>query len=147
MLDVAVYYLGYKPADFYDSFLKSEYSHKIEKGDPFTVWGKSGTEIAFDITKKDISSYKNRLSESGLKLHRSPEYWAGWSLVYYQWKSNKTFSDINKTADIDKIINLYNPYHEMDIRQFCDKMDSFEKIKIDMFNEVKKHSVDINRHI
>ena len=54
MIDVAVYYLDYKPADFYDSFLKSDYSHKFEKGDPFTLWGKSGTEIAFDIAQKDI---------------------------------------------------------------------------------------------
>ena len=134
MIDVAVYYLDYKPADFYDSFLKSDYSHKFEKGDPFTLWGKSGTEIAFDIAQKDIGEYKNKLTESGLKLHRSPEYWAGWSLAYYQWFSNKTFSEINKTTDINKIINLYNPYHEMDIRQFCDKMDSLLQKKIENHN-------------
>ena len=75
------------------------------------------------------SQNKNRLSDSGLKLPRSPEYWAGWSLAYYQWASNKTFSEINKSADINKIINLYNPYHEMDIRQFCDKMDSLAENK------------------
>ena len=134
MIDVAVYYLDYKPADFYDSFLKSDYSHKFEKGDPFTLWGKSGTEIAFDIAQKDIGEYKNKLTESGLKLHRSPEYWAGWSLAYYQWFSNKTFSEINSSTDINKIINLYNPYHEMDIRQFCDKMDSLLQKKVEKHN-------------
>ena len=39
-----------------------------------------------------------------------------------------------KAADINKIINLYNPYHEMDIRQFCDKMDSLAEKKIDNYN-------------
>ena len=123
MIDVATYYLGYSPEKFFEKFLRSSYPRKIESGDPFTVWGKSGTEIAFDIAGKDIGEYKERLEQNGLILHRSPEYWAGWSLAYYQWYSNKKFDDINKLVGFSRVLGMYSPYHEMDILQFCDKMD------------------------
>lgn len=125
MIDIGVYYLNYKPEEIFDIFLNNPVSEKFQKGDPFTIWGKSGTEIAFEITNKDIGKYKEKLEQTGLKLHRSPEYWAGWSLAYYQWYSNKTFRQINNKIPFEQIVHLYFPYHEMDIRQFCDKMDSY----------------------
>lgn len=131
MIDVGVYYLNYAPQDFFNLFLNNPVSEKFQKGDPFVIWGKSGTEIAFEISNKNINQYKEKLNESGFKLHRSPEYWAGWSIAYYQWYSGKTFKNINETISFEKVIHLYNPYHEMDILQFCDKLDSiFTKSKI-----------------
>lgn len=123
ILDVGVYYLNYSSKEFFELLLRSKYAKKIEKGDPFVVWGKSGTEIAFEIADEDIGKYKEALNESGFKLHRSPEYWAGWSLAYYQWFSGKTFAEINEKIDIVEIIHLYNPYHEMDILHFCDRLE------------------------
>ena len=123
MFDVAVYFLNYKLYDFYSQFLKHDYSSRFAKGDPLIIWGKSGTEIAFEIANADIEDYIERLNQRGLTSTRSPEYWAGWALAYYQWYSGKNFSEINKSIDIDSIVHLYNPYHEMDILQFCDKMD------------------------
>ena len=123
ILDVGVYYLNYSSKEFFELLLRSKYAKRIEKGDPFVVWGKSGTEIAFEIADEDIGKYKEALNESGFKLHRSPEYWAGWSLAYYQWFSGKTFAEINEKIDIVEIIHLYNPYHEMDILHFCDRLE------------------------
>ena len=37
--------------------------------------------------------------------------------------SNKSFVEINNVVNIDKVIKLYNPYHEMDVLHFCDRMD------------------------
>lgn len=123
ILDVAANCLHLSLPSFYESFLGSPISSGFEKGDPFVVWGKSGTEIAFEVAGNDIGKYKNSLEKKGLTLHRSPEYWAGWSLAYYQWKSAKTFEEINRRIGIESVKNLYNPYHEMDILQFCDRMD------------------------
>ena len=53
---------------------------------------------------------------------RRPEYWTGWALAYFQWYSNLSFSAIDDKISIDKICSMYNPYHEMDISQFCDYM-------------------------
>ena len=127
MLDVAVHCFRLKPTTFYSRFLKSDYPRKIESGDPFTIWGKSGTEIALDIAKKDYEKYRKKLERNGSLPHRSKEYWAGWALARYQWSSGKTFAEINSCVGIETIIGFYEPYHEMDIRQFCLKMDSLFK--------------------
>ncbi len=55
---------------------------------------------------------------------RSEEYWTGWALAYYQWETSMSFSDIVRCVPIKKILLLYHPYHEMDIRQFADCMNN-----------------------
>ena len=53
-----------------------------------------------------------------------PEYWAGWVLAYYQWKSGKSFRLINDNGlDIEKIIALYHPLHEADLDKFASVAD------------------------
>ena len=56
-------------------------------------------------------------------VNRSEEYWAGWALAYYQWKTAISFSKIVEYIPINEIKALYSPYHEMDIRHFVDKMN------------------------
>ena len=54
---------------------------------------------------------------------RSEEYWCGWALAYYQWRRALSFSDIEARVPIEDVLALYEPYHEMDERQFLDRMD------------------------
>ena len=61
MIDVGVYYLNYAPQDFFNLFLNNPVSEKFQKGDPFVIWGKSGTEIAFEISNKNINQYSGLL--------------------------------------------------------------------------------------
>jgi hypothetical protein len=56
-------------------------------------------------------------------MNRSAEYWTGWALAYYQWRSGLSFKNINEKVSIQDIFCMFHPYHEMDILQFCDKMD------------------------
>ncbi len=56
-------------------------------------------------------------------IDRSPEYWAGWSLAYYQWFRNYHFMHILNAAPFSKILEMDSTYHEMDIRQFVDRLD------------------------
>lgn len=46
-------------------------------------------------------------------------------MAYYQWARAKSYADILSHVPAKKIKSLYTPYHEMDIRQFVDKMDEF----------------------
>lgn len=48
-------------------------------------------------------------------------------MAYFQWESSLTFEEITKVVPIKNIVMLYSPYHEMDIRQFCDKMKELYK--------------------
>lgn len=124
LFDVAINVLKFPYSEFQKLFLNNELSERFGKGDSFVIWGKSGTEIAFQITNIEITNeYRQILTENGLKPILSPEYWAGWSLAYYQWKSGKSFNEILSKISFESIVHLYFPYHEMDILHFCDYMD------------------------
>lgn len=115
MLDYAVYDLNYELAVFWDLFLASPVSGQLECGDVSVLVGRSGLELALMVTGKE-SAYSKPIFSQG----RSQEYWTGWALAYYQWKTGLSFSQINEFVPIDEICGMYSPYHEMDIRHFCD---------------------------
>ena len=60
-------------------------------------------------------------------LDKSPEYWAGWALAFYQWYSSLSFMDILTAVPLSGIISMYPVYHEMDVTQFADHMDALMK--------------------
>lgn len=119
MLDFAVYDLDFHLEDFYKLFLLSEISHRFEEGDTSIIAGKSGVELTLEIIGDDTKAIKYKPVAD-----RSPEYWTGWALAYFQWETNLKFGQINNLIPITEIRSMYNPYHEMDISQFCDYMKS-----------------------
>lgn len=117
MLDYAVYDLKYELAVFWEMFLASSVSGQFERGEVSVLVGKSGVELALMVTGMDKNYAKPFYSEG-----RSEVYWLGWALAYYQWKTCLAFSQITEFIPIDEIQTMYSPYHEMDIRQFCDRL-------------------------
>ncbi len=117
MLDFAVYDLREDITAFYKKFLLSKIASQFERGESAVVAGKSGVELALDILGDEALAKKYRPV-----ANKSPEYWAGWALTYFQWENNLTFKQIDNFIPITEIVQLYTPYHEMDISQFCDKM-------------------------
>ena len=57
--------------------------------------------------------------EDEMYLDKSPEYWAGWALAYYQWYTGRTFIKIYKVVSIQELLDMYDVYHEMDIQKVC----------------------------
>lgn len=125
MLDFAVYELGYDIKDFFDMFLSSGIAARFEKGDFQIIAGKSGVELAYDVA--EILGEDKRGIKPQYTANRSEEYWTGWALAYYQWETGLAFSEIIKYIPIKDVVLLYNPYHEMDIRHFVDKMNELYK--------------------
>lgn len=117
MLDFATYDLKYPLDDFWGKFLSSNESRRFERGESSILAGKSGVEIAYDVIMDELRTIKPRFVKN-----RSKEYWTGWALAYFQWESGLSFLKITETIPIVEISNMYHPYHEMDIRQFCDSM-------------------------
>lgn len=122
MLDFAVYVLHQPLKEFWNRFLLSPLSKLFENGDTGLLSGKSGIEMAYEVM-----GIEDRTDHYEIRSDRSAEYWAGWALAYYQWETNLTFRRITDTVPIDEIVALYTPYHEMDIRQFSDKMTELLK--------------------
>ena len=102
---------------FYQSFLESTVSNRFESGESSIIAGKSGVELALEVVGNEKLSKEYRPA-----ANRSPESWVGWALAFFQWQTNLTFKQINSLIPITEIRAMYNPYHEMDIFQFCDKM-------------------------
>lgn len=121
MLDFAVYDLKYDIEDFFALFITSGIAARFEKGDYSVIVGMSGVELAYkvlEVTKGEENRIKPQYSAD-----RSEEYWAGWALAYYQWDTALSFEEIVRAVPMKRIVQMYSPYHEMDIRQFCDKMN------------------------
>lgn len=121
MLDFAVYDLGQDITAFFDLFLSSGVAGLFEQGDVTIIAGKSGIELAYEVLER-CGIPAERVTPH-FTLDRSREYWAGWALAYYQWETGMTFADIVRCVPVRDILALYDPYHEMDIRQFCDRMN------------------------
>ena len=117
MFDFAVYDLEEDLSLFYQKFLQSKICSQFERGESTIIVGKSGVELALDVIGDESLAAKYRPA-----ANRTPEYWCGWALAYFQWQTNLTFREINNYIPISEVMALYSPYHEMDISQFCDKM-------------------------
>ena len=114
--ETSVYVLNMELEDAWKRFILSQYSLRFGSGDPFTICGKSGSEVAFELCGK-------RVDELPFIYDRPPEYWLGWALAYYQWEKNIPFIFIAKNVDITTILLMYRKYHEIDITHFCNEMD------------------------
>ena len=121
MLRYAVQDLGYEPDIFWEYFLQSVIAKCFGAGDyRFTV-GMSGIEMACEVIYRITG--KECEKEPTYSVEKSAVYWAGWALAYYQWYSAHTFSDIYQYVKMTEIIQMYSPYHEMDIMNLVEALD------------------------
>lgn len=121
MLDYVVYDLHYDMGEFFQLFIESGVARRFENGDSRTIAGHSGVELAREVLER--RGRTSVMEEPRYVANRSREYWTGYVLAYYQWYSGKSFAEITEQVSVEQIRELYSPYHEMDIRQFADRMD------------------------
>lgn len=125
MLDYAVNELGADISDFYGMFLASGVAEQFGRGDYRFITGMSGVELAWEVMHRCGTDPCR--SEVRYPVDRSAEYWTGWALARYQWERDEPFRRIEMYAPIERVRDFYVPYHEMDARQFIDKMDEMRR--------------------
>ena len=125
MLDYAVNTLNYELQNFYRMFLISGIARQFEIGNPAYVAGRNGCEVAKEVIV--LSGLDMPEAEDLMYLDKSLEYWTGWALAYYQWKSGQSFRQIDHAVSIDTVCAMYDPLHEADIEKFVYIMN--EKLK------------------
>ncbi len=140
MLDFAVNTCEMDLEKFYGLFLMSDVSTQFQTGNPTYIAGKTGCELAKEVVEK--SGLAPIEHEDEMYLDKSPEYWAGWALAYYQWYTCRKFLRINDAAPIGKIVDMYYVYHEMDIMHFVDTINEFwdEYYKETNLKRIRKYS-------
>lgn len=128
--DYAIIDLKINPNEFGLMFSNSSLCNEVEVGNPYVISGMSGVELATRIVEE---VYPNKeFVKPTFRIERSPYYWAGWSLAYYQWYTSKRFKEIIKRVSLEDIISMYHLYHEMDIMQFIEEMDRrYDDIKFE----------------
>lgn len=119
--ETATYVLETNLEEAWFNFFMSHHSLMLASGDPFTICGKSGSEVALELCGKKV----NKLP---FIYDRTPEYWLGYVLAYYQWYKNISFSYIANHIDINIIFSLYKKYHEIDITHLCNELDRLYKL-------------------
>lgn len=121
MLDFAVNTYDMDANHFFEMFLVSDVSYQFQTGNPAYVAGKTGCELMKEVLKS--AGIKREEEPDAMYLDKSPEYWAGWALAYYQWYTGRTFGRIYRAVSVEEILRMYDVYHEMDISKFVECMN------------------------
>lgn len=106
---------------FSDIFVNSKEAKQIEDGNPACLSGKSGEDIAKSILTNAMPEME--LPENVPSFERTPAYWCGYYLSYYQWYTARRFKDIFNKVSLNEIISMYAIYHEMDIMRFVESLE------------------------
>ena len=123
MLDCAANIAHYDLLIFYEMFLSSGIASQIEVGNPRFVSGLSGVELMELVVKK--TSDKPLPGIHYMPFDRTPEYWAGWVLAYYQWFTAHSFSFLQRNGlSISTVLSLYPTLHEADLSKFVNTADT-----------------------
>lgn len=127
MLDCGVRKYGYPISDFYDKFLSCDVSRQFANGNPRYLVGLSGAELADMVVQESGSPISEKNDGTYIV---GPEYWAGWVLAYYQWRSRRSFAYMQrKGLGINKVMSMYNPLHEADLTKFANVADGIIESK------------------
>lgn len=111
-----------QPPDWFARvFASSKAAREIERGSPAFVSGKAAEEIVRDILSSVLPD--KELPKAVFTQERTPAYWAGWVLAYYQWLTARRFKDIFARVPLSDILTMYKVYHEIDITNFTEEMN------------------------
>ena len=123
MFDCAVHAAHCDLTLFYEMFLSSGVASQIEAGNPRYLSGLSGMELMQLVLDKTSDKTVSVLTYT--PFDRTPEYWAGWALAYYQWYRARSFSFLKSNAlNISTLLALYPSLHEADLSKFVQTADA-----------------------
>ncbi len=112
--------------NFIQMLLSSSVCRKLENGEPNYLAGKSGVEIAREIIEETTG--KQSVHAQDYQISRSPEYWIGWAVAYYQWFSGRRYQQIFEALPFQDLEKMYYTLHEADVSKFADIAE--QRIKV-----------------
>ena len=129
MVDVAVNDLGYELDAFMKIFLNSQVCIGFQNGNPAVLLGLSGTDMALRVLEE--AGLSTSLREEQAKYLPSTEYWAGWILAYYHWKTGIMFENILEYLPASEIRSKYKTLHEVSEEKCADAFSNIIRKKIE----------------
>lgn len=121
VFDSAVYEYDLEGSEFVKYFLNSTACRRLEAGEASYLVGKTGTEIVYEILE-EVTGKKVR-PEMKAQYGRSPEYWCGWSICYYQWLTSRRYAEIFDAVSYSELMELYPLLHEADVTKTAEILE------------------------
>ena len=122
--DYAVNYRKIPIKEFFEYFTISGIAKQFADGNPKYTVGMSGMDMADAAIEKVGIKEKLRVkSPYSQDLQKSREYWTGWIMAYWQWSTDRSFSEMLKFFPAEKIRDMYNVYHEVDEDKFVEDVE------------------------
>ena len=109
--DYAINDYGAEADEVADLFLISSLCRAFERGEAWAVAGMSGYELFAHLSRE--RGYENH-GFIAPRYHpsKTPEYWAGSTCAYIQWRLDLTFDELLRIVPFTEFIGLYSPWHE-----------------------------------
>ena len=107
--------------EFWRLFISSGFADGFGHGNPRLVSGLSGTELVMETLTK--AGLPIPFPQPQTEYDCSPEYWCGWILAYYQWKTGRSFRNIRESISMQEILKLYPILHEASEDKFVDTVN------------------------
>jgi len=117
---------------FLHMFIASGLAQQFEQGNPKIIAGMSGIDLAVSailaVTGKSPAIIPAEID------YRTAEYWGGWALAHYQWRTMRGFGSILRYLPFSDIMYMYPALHEADITKFYAAADEIYSIKCPQTN-------------
>ncbi len=120
-VDYAVNFGNEDIDDFLTMFVTTGAADRFGKGVPRYVAGLTGTELAMDVITKVRDD--SDLAKPDDDYARTPEFWCGWIIAFYQWFSGKPFKTIFEQIDGKRLLKLYSTLHEVSEEKCVEVLD------------------------
>jgi DNA-binding Xre family transcriptional regulator len=111
MMDYAVNGCKLDGDDFLRMFIAAGLASQFERGDPKVVAGMSGRDLAVKAIKT-VTGEPPAAEYAEPHSFRTEEFWAGWILAQYQWRTVRSFAAILSALSFASIVDMYHPLHE-----------------------------------
>ena len=125
MMCVGTKILKFEIQVFFEKFLASYYNHKYFITGLFGIDERSGTEIALEISglsyeeQNDFISYLRNTDLSKLNFPKSDLYKCCFCFIYFQWRTCKTFDQINAVISFEDFFELFKIHKDLSQDNFC----------------------------
>ncbi len=112
-LDYAVADCGQEPDEFFEWLIASGVAESFGHGNPKFIAGMSGVELAREVQFRVLGRRND--APPTQPLDRTPEYWAGWFLAYYQWYRGISFDEMARGGLVPTALLERSILHEADV--------------------------------
>lgn len=104
-----------------NKFIESGIADNFAIGNPKYVAGMTGCEVLRTVLEK--TGEENPKENDIMYVDKSPEYWTGWAVAFYQWYRNYKFQEIQSKVPVSEVVKMYI-LHEADVMKFVEIMDT-----------------------